>query len=401
MGVIELVEYGEPVLVSMPESIAAGLQATGLVEVIPDRRAGFWTIRPQGKVGAVAVDSFEVRVAPKVSINRIIFLLGYTVEGLKWQQEAVEMDSDIDVAHIMAEVFLRSTGSALKAGLLQGYSVKQEALHVVRGRVLIDEQLKQRPGSWLPIEVSYDDFTADIAENQLLLAAIDRLMRNPRIPKSVRRRLAAMKIQFADVSRLVPGTALPTWLPSRLNKHYQNALRLASIILAASSFEQRRGDLRISGLVLDMPKIFEDFLTKALEESIIKLWPGSCVRGQFRSFLDDSCEIPMRPDVVWLSGSGDPLAVIDAKYKYEKVSGFPNADFYQVLSYAVSMGLNSGHLVYAKGSEIERVHSISRAGVKISTHTINLESKPAVLLAEVQELARRIGTQYCIPKVVS
>ena len=109
----------------------------------------------------------------------------------------------------------------------------------------------------------------------------------------------------------------------------------------------------------------------------------------------------MRPDVVWLSGSGDPLAVIDAKYKYEKVSGFPNADFYQVLSYAVSMGLNSGHLVYAKGSEIERVHSISRAGVKISTHTINLESKPAVLLAEVQELARRIGAQYCIPKAVS
>ena len=260
MAVIELVEYGEPVLVSISESIAAGLHNTGLVEVVPDRRAGLWTIKPQGKVGAVAVDSFEVRVAPKVSINRIIFLLGYTVEGLDWHQETVAMDEDTDVAHIMAEVFLRSAASTLKAGLLQGYRVKQEPLHVVRGRVLIDDQLKQRPGNWLPIEVSYDDFTTDIAENQLLLAATDRLMRNPRIPKIVRRRLAAMKIQFADVTRLVPGTPLPTWLPSRLNKHYQNALQLASVILAASSFEQRHGDLRISGLVLDMPKIFEDFL---------------------------------------------------------------------------------------------------------------------------------------------
>ena len=306
MPLIELVEYGDPALVAISESVAAGLQVTGLVEVTPDRRAGWWTIRPQGKVGAVSVDSFEVRVTPKVSVNRIIFLLGYSVAGVNWQNETVEVDADADVAHIMAEVFLRSAASALKPGLLQGYRVKQEALHVVRGRVLIDEQLKRRPGNWLPIEVSYDDFTSDIAENQILLAATDRLMRNPRIAKIVRRRLAAMKIQFADVSRLVPGIPLPIWVPSRLNKHYQNALQLASVILAASSFEHRRGDLRISGLVLDMPKIFEDFLTKALEESIIKLWPGSCVRGQFRSFLDDSCEIPMRPDVVWLSRSGDP-----------------------------------------------------------------------------------------------
>lgn len=401
MAVIELVEYGEPVLVSISESIAAGLQDTGLVEVVPDRRAGLWTIKPQGKVGAVSVDSVEVRVAPKLSINRIIFLLGYSVAGVNWRNETVEVDADTDVAHIMADVFLRSAAPALKTGLLQGYRVKQEALHVVRGRVLIDEQLKRRPSNWLPLEVSYDDFTTDIAENQLLLAATDRLMRNPRITKIARRRLAAMKTQFADVARLVPGTPLPTWVPSRLNKHYQNALQLASVILAASSFEQRHGDLRISGLVLDMPKIFEDFLTRALRDSISKLWPGACVREQYKSFLDDSCEIPMRPDVVWLSKSGVPLAVIDAKYKSEKVSGFPNADFYQVLSYAVSMGLNSGHLVYAKGSEIERVHSISRAGITISTHTLNLESKPAVLLAEVQELARRIGGQSCASKAVS
>jgi len=39
--------------------------------------------------------------------------------------------------------------------------------------------------------------------------------------------------------------------------------------------------------------------------------------------------------------------VVDAKYKAEKPSGFPNAGVYQMLAYCLRLGLPEGHLVNA------------------------------------------------------
>jgi 5-methylcytosine-specific restriction enzyme subunit McrC len=72
-----------------------------------------------------------------------------------------------------------------------------------------------------------------------------------------------------------------------------------------------------------MPSILEGFLTQALRAAFLTLDPRTIVRGQFPSFLDDDDQVPMRPDIVWLDSVNGPLAVIDAKYKAEKVSGYP------------------------------------------------------------------------------
>jgi 5-methylcytosine-specific restriction enzyme subunit McrC len=47
--------------------------------------------------------------------------------------------------------------------------------------------------------------------------------------------------------------------------------------------------------------------------------------------LDEAETVPVRPDFVW-SNTGVPRLVVDAKYKAEKPSGFPQADLYQMLA---------------------------------------------------------------------
>jgi 5-methylcytosine-specific restriction enzyme subunit McrC len=42
--------------------------------------------------------------------------------------------------------------------------------------------------------------------------------------------------------------------------------------------------------------------------------------------------VVLRPDITWQVG-GAVQAVVDAKYKAEKPSGYPNADLYQLLAY--------------------------------------------------------------------
>ncbi len=111
---------------------------------------------------------------------------------------------------------------------------------------------------------------------------------------------------------------------------------------------------------------------------------------QYATFLDEAENVPVKPDFVWTYG-GLPRVVVDAKYKSEKPSGFPQADLYQMLAYCTVLGLNEGHLVYAKGFEDERTHAVRRSGVKIIAHTLGLEASPKELLDQVARLALTLG----------
>ena len=380
-------EYGEPAFVQISDAQADLLGRIGLVEPVRTADPGWWELRPGGKVGAVLAGNVHVRVAPKVDIERIVFLLGYRVRGVAWQESVVPVEAADDIVHVLAEMLTRSVTEAIRQGLLQGYRVTEEALPVVRGRIRIDEQLKTRPGTWLPIEVSYDDFTVDTPENQVLRAALERLQRNPLVPADVRRRMGALLLQFADVTRLVPGVPTPQWRITRLNRRYDFALELARLVLASSSFEHRVGAVPVDGFVLDVPKIFEDFVSAALGDVLPGLLLGSSVLDQYPTTLDEGSEVDMRPDVVWLDDQLRPLAVIDAKYKQEKPSGFPNADLYQSLAYATVLNLPRAHLIYAKGNAEVRKYTVRGNGLVISAHVLDLSLPQEELLAQVQMLA--------------
>jgi len=390
---IDLREYGDSAFARLDPVQAQALRTTGLVDVLPGGTAGEFELRPQGRVGAVVCGATEVRVAPKVTIDRLVFMLGHSRRGVTWQDVEVGVDAESDVVHVVAEAFARSLARALGPGLLQGYRVTEEALPVVRGRIRIDDQLKRRPGQWLPIEVSYDDFTIDIAENRVLRAALEHLVRNPLVGPEGHRRLMSLAPRFAEVSRLVPGAPLPAWHVSRLNARFESPLRLAELILASTSFEHRVGEVRIDGFVFDVARIFEDFVTVTMRTSLQRLMPGTVVEGQFPMWLDTGSVILMKPDIVWVDAAQAPLAVLDAKYKAERPSGFPNADIYQAHAYATALGLGDAHLIYAKGNENVQSYEVRESGVMVHAHVLDLAAAPAALLSQIDDLAARVAEQ--------
>jgi 5-methylcytosine-specific restriction enzyme subunit McrC len=166
---------------------------------------------------------------------------------------------------------------------------------------------------------------------------------------------------------------------------YQGALQLADLILAGDSFEQRLGDLEVSGFVFDMWKIFEDFVCVALREALAPY--GGQAALQERTHLDEARRVEMRPDFLWRSSQGS-VVVADAKYKGEKPSGFPQADLYQLLAYCTVLGIPEGHLVYAKGNEEAMVHCVVGANVNIHCHTLDLAQPPPALLTQIEKLVR-------------
>ncbi|MEO8330407.1 MAG: restriction endonuclease [Candidatus Nanopelagicales bacterium] len=387
---VQLIEYGPSEEVDCQPEQAVALLATGLVDVRPTIRNECRTLVPGGKVGAVRVGDLEVHVSPKVEINRVLFLLEYAPDRPSWHLPTVNVAKESDLLSAVATVFAHAANRATRSGLLQGYREREESLTVFRGRLREGDQLRLQHGRPLPVEVRYDDFTVDITENQLLLSAVSTLLRLPMLPTTIRRSLTDLRHRFVDVTGLVRGIRVPQWKASRLNVRYHPALHLADLILAGSSFEHRAGELSVSGLVLDMPKVFEDFLTKALTDALREA--GGQVVRQPPTWLDEEEAIRTYPDIVWLRDDR-PRAVVDAKYKAEKNDSFPNADLYQALAYATVLDLPEAHLVYAQGHEAPREHTVRHSGIRITTHVLDLSLPPRALLEQVDRLALLLSTR--------
>ncbi|MGX4688771.1 McrC family protein [Streptomyces sp. JNUCC 63] len=386
---------GEVLPVAQQFPAGLPLRVGGTAAVPAPYAAGRWSLRAGSKVGAVTVtgagvdEPVTVRVTPKVPIARLFFLLGYSLDPTgAWRDGDVDVAEHRDLLPALAHAVERQVDRALRQGLLQGYRATEESALVVRGRIREAEQIRRRFGATLPVEVAYDEFTTDIAENRILRSAVERLLRLPGVPRGVRRRLLHQRARLADVTPVVRGQRLPEWRPTRLNSRYHHALHLARAVLDGSSAEHAPGGLRIDGFLFDMNKLFEDFVTVALREAL--RGSGHTVRLQDSHHLDEAATIRMRPDLVLYGPGGALCAVADAKYKAEKRGGYPDADLYQMLAYCTALGLSEGHLVYAKGNAAHAAHRVRHAGILIHQHAIDLDQEPAGLLADVEEVARRM-----------
>ncbi len=244
-------------------------------------------------------------------------------------------------------------------------------------------------GLLLPLEVRYDEFTVDIAENQILRAACERVLKVPGVADQSKMMLRRVLREFTDVTPLARRDPIPAWPATRLNVRYHSALRLAELVLRATSFEHAPGDVAVTGFLLDMPVLFEGFVTMALGDALVSAFGGRICPQDWHDF-DELGRVRLRPDLVWKI-AGVPVAVVDAKYKSESPAGYPNADLYQLLAYCTVLGLRHGHLVYAKGDSEPARHTTRRSGVEIHCDALDLAADPVVLLDQIRELAGKVG----------
>ncbi len=374
----------EGVVVELSRLQADALRATGLVEARPEW--GRYRLLPL-KVGAVRIDDWQVQVTPKdkVGLDRLLFLLGYA-SNPGFRPEDVTAVEEPDLWPALAESLARLADRATGRGVLQGYLTVDEALRTVRGRIRIGDQIARRPGFLVPVEVTYDEFTADIAENQILRTAIRRMLGVPRLSASAGARLAHLDGRLAEVSVLRHGSALPTWRPSRLNERYHAALRLAELILANVSAEAGAGTVQVAGFVVDMAKVYEDFVGTALTEALRRY--SGATRLQYPEPLDTGRQIRMYVDIVH-TVDRVPRLVFDAKYKAAGPGdAYPNADHYQMLAYCTALSVPTAWLVYAGGGA-PRVRRVRNTGIEVIEYPLDLGAEPRELLGQMELLARR------------
>lgn len=383
---LDLTEGEWPREIPLAAEHARAIADSGIAAVTPTSDAGVWTVATGTKVGALRVGDLDVLVRPKVPIRRLLFLMSYGRGKAPWTEDLVDLDDDHDLPSTLAHAFVALARRALEQGLLKGYRRVDESAPVLRGRLRESDQIRHRWGLNMPLEITYDDYSVDIPENQLILAATLRLLRMPGVDTTLRPALQRLRLQLADVSAPAGKTQLPNWQPSRLNARYVPALSIAELILRGDSFENRFGDTKVSGYLVNMAQVFEDFVCVALADALRKRHAGGTASLQYRTHLDEDAKVPIRPDFTWLR-EGAPVIVGDAKYKAEKPAGFPQADLYQMLAYCTVLGLDTGHLVYAKGEEATGPVEIAGSSVTVHRHALDVTEPPEQILEQVDLVA--------------
>jgi 5-methylcytosine-specific restriction enzyme subunit McrC len=406
---LSLVEYqtAEGVSLSREERDALQRLLPGLAispSIGSDSR---YDLTPGSWVGAIGLGSLAVEIRPKLPIGNVLFLLAYSLDPRAWR------DGPFDFrAHTLSEAvlpaFLHQVALATRRGLLYGYRPREEALETVRGALRFGDQVRYHHGRQLPVEVRYDEFTADVDENRLLKAALHALRGLPSRRAATSRLWWRTAALFADVSSVsYHPSQLPDVRYTPLNVHYRPAVELAKLIVRATAFDLGHGAVRASAFLLDMNQVFEDFVVIALREALALpehafpqglRWTASDGRRHTRRLpLDRAGAVRLQPDLSWWEG-GTCAFVGDVKYKRTGAGGVEHPDLYQLLAYTVAAGLPGGLLVYAAGEESDDgtddgspiSHDVVRAGKQLQVTTLDLAGSPEQILAQIRVLAERV-----------
>ncbi len=387
MQTLTLKEYEDcPIHVDLDVGQRAALAGAHIGIAAPTDDQHTWVLRPSSYIGTVRLDDLSIVVRPKIPIDRVMFLVAYALDPKGWRRY-FDLMPQTNLLESIIPTFTCLTRQAVRRGLLQGYRREEEALHTVRGRILLDEQINRRFGIPLPIEVAYDEFTEDIKENRLLKTALHRLSRLPVRSAQARKEVNALRPVFNTVGLAAYRQGASEVAYTRLNEHYRPAVELARLIINNSSLELHHGEVAGAAFLLDMNVVFEKFLFVALREAL-GLSASHWERGK-SLHLDLEGRIELEPDLSWWR-DGRCLFVGDAKYKRIEPSGFQHADIYQMLAYCTAANLPSGLLVYAAGEAEARVHHIMHASKTIEVASLDLSGSPDTILAGVQQLALRV-----------
>jgi 5-methylcytosine-specific restriction enzyme subunit McrC len=385
---IELAEHQTLGSVALSRQEAARLQGTPALTLTPSAGgAEAWDLRAAHLVGVIQSEDLEVRIHPKVPVDRLLFLLGYATDQTGWKDLPAGFAPEEDLVGAVALAFLHHVEHALATGLLQGYVTQDESLTTLRGRLREADQLRRRLALPIPVEVRADDFTPDIIENRLLKAAARLLLRRRDLPTIARRGLRRLLHRLGGVGELPPSHAVPSVRFTRLNRRYRPAIRLAELILTSRSLDLEAGAHGGIAFLFDMNRVFEDFVTAAMQA-------GGRVQAQWVGSLDEERRVPIRPDLTWWAG-GNCRAVADVKYKSVS-GGAPNADIYQMLAYCTALDVPRGYLICAATNDEPSAHTIRNAGVEVLVKTLDLAAEPGRLLEEAEQLRAEIesGSPY-------
>jgi len=302
-------------------------------------------VKAQQYCGIINYDNTDYYILPKIAdhenkknLDIFIYMLIYA-HDIKVKNEDLSNSLNLksnNILEVFIQMFAKNLFAQFQKGTYKEYITKQDNLTTLRGKYLINENLKHN-FTKNKIYCEYDEFSEDNELNQFFLYAIKTFMKytkNKKLLKQCELVLNEVTKREFDINNLNISF-------NRLNNRFKDSFEFALLLLKKSipSFAK---DKKGFAFLFDMNVLFEKFMGKIIHESHdnVEIPKGTKKFG----------ELYLKPDIIVNSKN----LIIDCKYKKIKDNEIAKRDDrYQMYVYANNYeNINTTMLLYPKHLDV-------------------------------------------------
>ena len=267
----------------------------------------------------------------------------YKLESFEFLEGSISIQSIDDLFERLANILAKRILDRNRKGLYRNYLERTENLTCVRGRVnIVPTTVSILRGS-LKIVCEYQEHTADLEDNQILVWTLFQLrhfnFQRQEVKRNVRQAYREL-INKVGLSQIEPRVCMNRFY-HRLNQDYQPMHGLSRFFLEHCGPGLEIGEYNFIPFVIFMPKLFESFVAEWLK---VHLPSGYQIDIQYKAAFEKGSFVFYIDLVLKDARTDTVLAVLDTKYKRKATPD--NADIQQIIAYAVSVGTENAFLIY-------------------------------------------------------
>lgn len=369
--------------------------------LIPQPKAFRITFDKNGKTlientsfaGIIQLDSIRIHFSTKVQAN-----LFYMLSFLKSEEnfvydplKVIEIKEGGSFFDIIGRLFFNELDKIVQQGILKEYIKREENINYLKGKLLINEQIKQNLLVKPKFYCRFHDLTCDNIENQIILRATNLLIPMIKYNENLKYDLLRLEKVLKEQVSFNPGLSkrdceLITY--NRLNQHYKSIIDFSKLIFEEHFIRSvHRGKSKGFNFIVNMWQVYEDFITEMIEEVVSEYSNFSdytlVTQLPFDSLVKEK-KIITKPDVILKNRiTGEYPLIIDAKYKKEEA----NADFYQMIAYSLAIPTSKKCcLVYPESkTNTKNKYTVVRNMMKEDSDTVELHTWPISLFGKEKE----------------
>ena len=327
-----------------------------------------------------------------IFIKNIYYMLSYAFTALnQGEYENLATEEFENIHDLFAAILSKGIGRQLKQGLYREYMVRKEDGSVVRGKIDLQQTIRNQLARKKTITCEYDELSDNNLLNQILKSTVMVLLKHGRVNQKHKDDLKKEMFFFSNVDLIdLSGIRWTNISFHRNNCTYRMLISLCQLIAEGMLLTTDSGEFKLASFIDQqrMSRLYEKFILEyyAKEHPQVKT-----TASQIPWALDDGIGtmLPVMQSDITLS-KDNKILIIDAKYythttqvQYDTHTLHSN-NLYQIFTYVKNRDAEfkdqphtvSGMLLYASTDElIHPDNCYQMSGNKISVKTLDLNTK--------------------------
>ncbi len=351
------------------------LEDKGILTISGDLTRGL-RLKAESHIGVAQFSNFSVTIIPKFSnIGKLIELIDYVYDldlELFPESETEFLGEKDMLSEIIISTFVKHSEKLLKTGMVRSYTIHQNNLPYLRGKLMFQQQIINDARTKLEFTCEHDEFEYDNIENQILLYCLERcyyITINSDRKKTIRSMIGLLEglVNHREIS----SDDFKMINYNQMNQHYRKVHGLCKLIVDSiriTNFYEQKTRF-VNSFFVDMNDVFEKFVFKLFDEYYPlkskeqQRYPSWELEGSGKKSY-------IIPDILIYSKNGEVETIIDSKYKDE----LSESDRFQIAFYIRDYDKKKGYVILPKTQE-SRLGTLkaTRQNIEIKIRFIDID----------------------------